>query len=274
MVGLQGCFDEAGADFGFGRGVLSVHHLHHTRIPEDKTISANLVYIYITWPFYSLFVHSLSLSVCLSVLVPPVTRPFQTCVPPASCLPDTPDSINEQTPPGSAFLNILFTPRLFLFVSLYPCLSSSPFFGVFLLRRAVRAHHRCSLDPLLPSPLSSLSLFFGLSFRTDFSWSSLFLPTRLIIDAFHYPFLPFGLAPFKDVLSLIVRGIWNGLRFMKPKGEIYSASVPLDCFAFIMVFSVMKSLSLINLEKNRIPIILPSILILLLLIESSQTLEN
>lgn len=152
MVGLQGCFDEAGADFGFGRGVLSVHHLYHTRIPEDKTISANLVYIYITWPFYSLFVHSLSLSVCLSVLVPPVTRPFQTCVPPASCLPDTPDSINEQTPPGRAFLNILFTPRLFLFISLYPCLSSSPFFGVFLLRRTIRAHHRCSLDPLLPSP--------------------------------------------------------------------------------------------------------------------------
>lgn len=64
---------------------------------------------------------------------------------------------------------------------------------------------------------------------------SLFLPTGLIIDAFHYPFLPFGLAPFKDVLSLIVLEL--GLRFMKPKGEIYSASVPLDCFLFIMIFN-------------------------------------
>lgn len=238
MVGLQGCFDEAGADFGFARGVRD--HLlapsHHTRIPEDKTFLYELGIYTRGRCIQSIRPFSVSLSLCPR----PSSVTFQTFLfPPASCLPDTLPASTNKHPQGLPEY-FIYSATSFLFC-LYPCLSGLPFSRA-PPPSAVRAHHRCSLD----SPCSSLlcsAISFPLLFFLDYLSERIFLrfpflPTGLVIDAFHQPFLPFG--PFflhSDVLSLMlwrIRGFVFMIRSRGGGGKGIQCLCLLELFPFFL----------------------------------------
>lgn len=173
MVGLQGCFDEADADFGFARGVRD--HLlapsNHTRIPEDKTFLYELGIYTRGRCIQSIRPFSVSLSLCPR----PSSVTFQTFLfPPASCLPDTLPASTNKHPQGLPEY-FIYSATSFLFC-LYPCLSGLPFSRA-PPPSAVRAHHRCSLDPPLLALLRHLflsSLFFWIIFPNGFFFASRF----------------------------------------------------------------------------------------------------
>lgn len=186
---------------------------------------------------------------------------FQTFLfPPASCLPDTLPASTNKHPQGLPEY-FIYSATSFLFC-LYPCLSGLPFSRA-PPPSAVRAHHRCSLDPPLLALLRHLflsSLFFGLSFRTDFSSLPVFTDwTRyrcvpLAVSTFRTflpPFRCFILDTLEDTEG--VSFLWSGAEEGEGKG--FSASVSLNCFLFFFFhfdifdryFSVMH-----NLKKNWI----------------------
>lgn len=148
-VGLQGCFDGAGADFGFGRGVRDL-----ATTPESQRIKPSLRTWYIHQrPLYSLFVHSLSLSLTLPLCPRPSgdeDRFRRSPLPLASCLPDTLASTNKH-PQG--------LPEYFIYSA-----TSFLFFGSILVSRA-RLFSRASFF----SGSSSSSMLLGSRLRYPFS---------------------------------------------------------------------------------------------------------
>lgn len=164
---------------------------------------------------------------------------FQTFLfPLASCLPDTPLASTNKHPQGLPEY-FIYSATSFLFC-LYPCLPGLP------PSSAVRAHHRCSLDPpfLLLDYLSERIFL-----------RSSFLPTGLVIDAFHYPFLPFGSCSVPMFYLRCFGGYGRGFVFTIQAGE-FSASVSLNCFLslfFYFFISVIRRLIFL-MHKNTFSI--------------------
>ena len=185
---------------------------------------------------------------------------FQTFLfPPASCLPDTLPASTNKHPQGLPEY-FIYSATSFLFC-LYPCLSGLPFSRA-PPPSAVRAHHRCSLDPPLLALLRHLfpsSLFFGLSFRTDFSSLPVFT------DRTRYRCVPLAVSTFRTFLPpfrcFILDALEDkGFRFYDPEqrrgeGKGFSASVSLNCFLFFFFhFDIIRRSiffgNMHNLEKN------------------------
>lgn len=186
---------------------------------------------------------------------------FQTFLfPPASCLPDTLPASTNKHPQGLPEY-FIYSATSFLFC-LYPCLSGLPFSRA-PPPSAVRAHHRCSLDPPLLALLRHLflsSLFFGLSFRTDFSSLPVFT------DRTRYRCVPLAVSTFRTFLPpfrcFILDALEDkGFRFYDPEqGRGRGRDlVPLSPWIvsffsfFILILFVDRYFSVMhNLEKNWI----------------------
>lgn len=211
---------------------------------------------------YSLFVHSLSLSLSffLSVLVSPRWR-FRPSSSLRLAVYQTPCQ-HQRTNTPRAFLNILFTPRLLFFFASILVSRACLFLAPLLLRRfELIIDAPWILPSLLCSAISfSLLFFFGLSFRTDFSSLPVFT------DRTRYRCVPLAVSTFRTFLPpfrcFILDALEDkGFRFYDPEqGRGRGRDlVPLSPWIvsffsfFILILFVDRYFSVMhNLEKNWI----------------------
>lgn len=163
---------------------------------------------------------------------------FQTFLfPLASCLPDTPLASTNKHPQGLPEY-FIYSATSFLFC-LYPCLPGLP------PSSAVRAHHRCSLDP--PFPL----FFFWIIFPNGFFFAPRFYRPGSLSMRSTSRFYLLDLVPMFYLRCF--GGYGRGFVFTIQAGE-FSASVSLNCFlSLFFYFAVIRRLIFL-MHKNTFSI--------------------
>lgn len=211
-------------------------------------------------------IRSFSLSVCLSVLVPPVTRPFQTVFLRLAVY-QTPQtaSTNKHPQAGPSWIFYLLRDFFFLFpsilVSRARLFSACSFFDELIIDAPW-----IPLPPPPPPPRCSVIPFplFSIIFPNGFFFAPCFYrPDSLSMRST----IRFYLLDLLHSRMFYHWSFWNlGFVLWNPKGKFL---VPLSPWIVsFLLWYLMKSKELdFNLEKNWIPIILLLSIILLLLIE-------
>lgn len=159
---------------------------------------------------------------------------FQTFLfPLASCLPDTPLASTNKHPQGLPEY-FIYSATSFLFC-LYPCLPGLPFSS------AVRAHHRCSLDP--PFPL----FFFWIIFPNGFFFAPRFYRPDSLSMRSTSRFYLLDLAPFRCFIFDALEDMEEASFLRSRQGNL----VPLlELFLFsLLLFCCYSSIDIFNAQK-------------------------